>query len=69
MTSEKVRPWLRDYFGSQLRILDMMKIPDRVFRKFNVLGELPSLRRDAQTLTRSEIDAEDLGPRHACSGI
>ena len=38
----------------------MMKIPDNVFRKFNVLGELPSLRRYARTLTRSEIDAEDL---------
>jgi RNA polymerase sigma factor (sigma-70 family) len=51
---------VRDYFGSQLRIPDMMKIPDNVFRKFNVLGELPSLRRYAQTLTRSDIDAEDL---------
>ena len=60
MTSEKVRPWLRDYFGSQLRIPDMMKIPDNVFRKFNVLGELPSLRRYAQTLTHSKIDGEDL---------
>jgi RNA polymerase sigma factor (sigma-70 family) len=38
----------------------MMTISDNVFRKFNVLGELPSLRRYARTLTRSDIDAEDL---------
>jgi RNA polymerase sigma-70 factor (ECF subfamily) len=37
----------------------MMNISDNVFRKFNVLGELPSLRRYARTLT-SDIDAEDL---------
>ena len=60
MTSEKMRPWLRDYFGSQLRISDMVKTTNNVFRKFNVLGELPSLRRYARTLTRSDIDAEDL---------
>jgi RNA polymerase sigma factor (sigma-70 family) len=38
----------------------MMNISENVFRKFNVLGELPSLRRYARTLTRSDIDAEDL---------
>jgi RNA polymerase sigma-70 factor (ECF subfamily) len=60
MTSEKVRSWLRDYFDWQLRISDMMKTTDNVLRKFNILGELPSLRRYARTLTRSDIDAEDL---------
>jgi RNA polymerase sigma-70 factor, ECF subfamily len=50
----------RDYLGSQLRIPDMMNISDNIFRKFNVLGELPSLRRYARTLTRNDIDAEDL---------
>src|SRR5690242_2385037 len=38
----------------------MMEIPDNVFRKLSVLGELPSLRRYARILTRSDIDAEDL---------
>ena len=42
---KKMRAWLRNYFGSQLRISDMVKTTDNVFRKFNVLGELPSLRR------------------------
>ena len=50
----------RDYLGSQLRIPDMMNISDNIFRKFNVLGELPRLRRYARTLTRNDIDAEDL---------
>jgi len=40
----------------------MMHTRDQVGRRFrlNVLGELPSLRRYARTLARSEIDAEDL---------
>ena len=40
----------------------MMDIRDQVGRRFrlDVLSELPSLRRYARTLARSEIDAEDL---------
>ena len=40
----------------------MMDTRDQVGRRFrlDVLGELPSLRRYARTLTRNEIDAEDL---------
>jgi RNA polymerase sigma factor (sigma-70 family) len=38
----------------------MINTSDSGDRKFNVLGELPSLRRYARTLTHSDIDAEDL---------
>jgi RNA polymerase sigma factor (sigma-70 family) len=58
--NSRVSARLRDYFDSQLRIPDMMNTSGNVCRKFNVLGELPSLRRYARTLTRSDIDAEDL---------
>ena len=40
----------------------MMDAQDRIARefRFDVLGQLPGLRRYARSLTRSEIDAEDL---------
>jgi RNA polymerase sigma factor (sigma-70 family) len=40
----------------------MMDTQDRVARefRFDVLGQLPGLRRYARSLTRSDIDAEDL---------
>jgi DNA-directed RNA polymerase specialized sigma24 family protein len=40
----------------------MMDTQDRIARefRFDVLGQLPGLRRYARSLTRSDIDAEDL---------
>jgi RNA polymerase sigma factor (sigma-70 family) len=40
----------------------MMDAQDRIARefRFDVLGQLPGLRRYARSLTRSDIDAEDL---------
>jgi RNA polymerase sigma-70 factor (ECF subfamily) len=46
----------------QLRIPPMIGARDSTTRKFrfDVLGQLPGLRRYARSLTRSDIDAEDL---------